>query len=137
MEEEPAFLDANVLLRHFLNDHPQHSPRATRMMARVARGEMQIHISEAVLAETVFVLERTHRQPKTLIRDVLVGLLNLPDVLLPGKRRLYRVLDIYVDRNIPYVDAHHIVTMEQLAVDRIITFDRHFDNVPGITRIEP
>ena len=106
-------------------------------MASIARGEMHVHISEAVLAETIFVLERTHRQPKALIRDALVGFLDLPGVLLPGKRRLYRVLDIYVDRNVPYVDAHHVVRMEQLAVDRLLSFDRHFDRIPGIVRIEP
>ena len=32
-------------------------------------------------------------------------------------------------------DAIHIAVMEQRAVDRILSFDRGFDGVPGVTRI--
>ena len=131
------FLDTNVLLRHFLQDHAEHSPRATAFLTRVERGEVRVHISDVVLFETVFILERQYRQPKPTVRDLVLGLIELPSVVLPAKHRWHRVVDRYVDANLPIADAYHTVLMEQLETDQIITFDRDFDRVPGIRRVEP
>jgi uncharacterized protein len=132
-----AFLDTNVILRHLLGDNEELSPRATAFIERVDRGEVRVYTSDAVISEVVFTLERSYRQPKPLIRQGLQKLLALPGLVLPGKQRIRRVLDLYVDLNLPYLDAHHVVLMEQLGLAEIVSFDHHFDRVPGIHRTEP
>ena len=132
-----AFLDTNVILRHLLGDNEELSPRATAFIERVDRGEVRVYTSDAVISEVVFTLERSYRQPKPLIRQGLQKLLALPGLVLPGKQRIRRVLDLYVDLNLPYLDAHHVVLMEQLGLTEIVSFDHHFDRVPGILRAEP
>lgn len=129
------FLDTNVLLRHLLQDHPEHSPKATAYLERVERGEVQARIADTVVFETVFVLERHYGQAKSRIRDVLLPLLELAGIALPGKRRLRKVFDLYVDLNLPFADAYHAVVMEHLRVTEIATFDAHFDRVPGVKRV--
>lgn len=132
-----AFLDTNVILRHLLGDHKEHSARATAFIERVERGEVRAYTSDAVVSEVVFTLERTYDQPKRLIRKGLQEFLSLPGIVLPGKQRIQRVLDLYVNRNLPYLDAHHVVLMEQLGLTEIISFDRHFGRILGIRRTEP
>jgi len=131
------FLDTNIILRHLLGDHPDHSPRATAYLRQVEEGKVRVHTSEMVIFEAVFTLERHYRQPRAKIREALLPLLDLPGIVLPGKRRFHKVFDLYVDLKLPFADAYHAVLMEHLKTDRIVTFDRDFDKVPGVTRLEP
>lgn len=131
------FLDTNVLLRHLLQDHPDHSPRATAYLARLERGELQARTSDVVVFEVVFTLQRRYGQPKASIRAMLLPLIELPGIVLPGKRRWRKVFDLYVDLNISFADAYHAVLMERLKLTEVVTFDREFDRVSGIRRKEP
>lgn len=87
--------------------------------------------------EVVFTLQRSYRQPKALIRDVVLPLVDLPGIVLPGKRRYHDVFDLYIDRNIAFADAYHTVLMRVLGLEEIVTIDRELDRVPGIERVEP
>jgi predicted nucleic acid-binding protein len=131
------FLDTNIVLRHLLQDHPDHSPRATAYFRRIALGELRVRTSEIVVFEVVFTLERTYKLPKIQIRDAVLSLLGLPGIVFPGKRRFRKVFEYYIDLNISFADAYHIVFMERLNLEEVITFDRGFDRVKTITRVEP
>ena len=131
------FLDANVLLRHLLQDHPQQSLKATAYLERIERGELEVRTTDVVIFETVFTLQRQYKHPKALIRDVLLPLLDLPGIVLPGKRHFDSVFDLYVNLNLSFADAYYAVLMERLHLTEIVTFDADFDWVPGITRVEP
>ena len=52
------FLDANIILRHLLQDLPDQSPRATAFIRRIEAGELTVRTTDTVIFEAVFVLER-------------------------------------------------------------------------------
>ena len=131
------FLDTNVLLRHLLQDHPQQSPRAMAYLARIEHGEIKVRTADTVVFETVFTLQRQYGVSKEDIRDNLLPLLELPGIVLPGKRRLRKVFDLYVDLNLPFADAYHVALMQRLGLRHIVSFDKEFSRVPGMTRVEP
>lgn len=131
-----TFLDTNVILRHLLQDDPEQSPKATAFLIRIERGELKVRASELVIFETVFTLQRRYQQPKARIREILLPLLLLPGILLPGKRGWMKVFNTYVDLNLSFADAYHVVLMEKLKLSEIATFDTDFDRVSGIKRVE-
>lgn len=131
------FLDTNVLLRHFLQDNADHSPRASAYLDRVERGLTEVETADTVVFETVFLLERRYRRSKEAIRADVLGLIEAPSVVLPGKTSLREVFDLYVNHNIPFADAYHIVHMRRRGLTEMLSFDRDYDRVPGVTRIEP
>jgi predicted nucleic acid-binding protein len=133
----PPFIDSNILLCHFHGDHPEHSPRATALLARIERGELEAQLSDMVIFETVFTLERSYKIPKAQIRDALLPLLALPGIVLPGKRRYIRIFEIYVDFNLPFGDAYIAADMERYGATEIYSFDKQFNRLPGIIRQEP
>jgi predicted nucleic acid-binding protein len=68
----------------------------------------------------------------------LLPLLELPGIILPGKQHYREVFDLYVDHpSISFADCYHAVLMKQLGLKEIVSFDRDFDRLPNITRIEP
>jgi len=106
-------------------------------MGPVELGEIEVHTSETVVVEVVFTLEWSYRQPKQAISDALLPLLEMRGINLPGKRRYRRAFALYVESNLPFADAYHSAVMESLGIDEVISFDKHFDRIPGIMRIEP
>jgi predicted nucleic acid-binding protein len=131
------FLDTNILLRHLLGDHADHSPRATAWLRNLETAVQTAHTADTVIFETVFTLERHYHRSKAEIRDALLPLIELPGLQLPGKRRWRTALALYVDLNLPLADAYHAVLMTHLNSTEIISFDHHFDKIPGIVRREP
>ncbi len=131
------FLDTNIILRHLLGDHQEQSPRATAFLRKVELGEVRVRTADTVVFEAVFTLQRSYGLPRVGIRDALLPLIELPGIVLPGKRRLRRAFDLYVELNLPFGDAYHAAMMESLNLSEMVTFDADFDRIPGITRKEP
>ena len=132
-----VFVDTNVFLRHLLQDHPDHSPRATAYLRRIESGSVRAYVSDTVVFEMVFTLERHYKVPRARIAGALLPLLEMPSILLKGKRRLRRVFQLYVTHRVSFADAWHAVLAERCAGSEIVSFDRGFDRIPGIHRAEP
>jgi predicted nucleic acid-binding protein len=132
-----VLLDTNVLLRHFLQDHEDHSPKATAFLSRVERGEVQAFLPDTVLFETVFNMQRRHGVTRAVIRESLSALVELPSLDVPARSLFPRALDLYVEANISFADAYHVALMERLGIGEVASFDRDFDRVAGIRRVEP
>lgn len=67
----------------------------------------------------------------------LLALLDLPGIAMPSKKRIRDAFALYIERNLPFADAYHIAVMHAEGLNEIVTFDREFDRIPGIERIEP
>jgi predicted nucleic acid-binding protein len=131
----PPFLDSNVLLLHLTQEDPELSARATAYLARIEQGEIEVMTSDIVIFETVFTLQRGFRLARAEIREMVVPIVDLPGIVLPGKRRLREAFDLYVEQSLPFADAYHVALMRGLGVTRIATFDRDFDRVADIERV--
>ena len=131
------FIDTNVFIRHLTQDHAEFSPMATAFFARIERGELKAQTAETAIFEAVFTLEKRYRAAKPVIREGLLSLVQLSGIQFPGKERLRRAFELYVDRSMSFGDASHVAVMEQYGITEIATFDKDFDRVPGITRVEP
>ena len=136
MSEEP-FLDTNILLRHLLGDEPTQSPRATAYVQAIEQGRRSAHISDIVVFEVVFTLERGYRRSKAEIQGAVLSLIELPGVLLPAKRKFRDVFRLYVEKNISFADAYHVVMMQKLGLTEIVSFDRDFNRIDPLRRVEP
>jgi predicted nucleic acid-binding protein len=138
MAADLPFVDTNIFVRHFRQDHPDHSPRATAFLQRIEAGEESARSADTVVFETVFTLERTYHQPRETIRDIFLPVLLLPSLVLPNKRRMRRAFDLYLAHPaLSFADCYHTALMEGLKLTRLVSFDRKFRQVPTIVRLEP
>lgn len=132
------FLDTNIFVRHLAADEPDHSPRASAYFARIQRGDVTVRTVNTVVFETVYVAERFYRLQRQHISDVLVPLIDLPGIVLPDKGEVLATFDLYVNYPaLSFADCYHVIVMKHLQLTEIVSFDRGFDRIPEITRIEP
>lgn len=136
MDDLP-FLDTNIVLRHLLGDHPDHSPRATAYLRRVERGEIRLRSADAVVFQPVFVLERSLRFPTTQVRTAVLSVFDLDGIELPNRDRIRRAMALYVDLNLPIADADHAALMADIGSSTVVSFDRDFDRIAWVQRVEP
>jgi predicted nucleic acid-binding protein len=133
-----ALLDTNVLLRHVLGDHREHSPRATAAIVAIERGERVVRLADTVVFETVFTLEKTYDVSRDAISDVLQPILALRGVVLPGKRLYPGVFELWTEEpGLSFADSYHLCLAKRLNIPAIMSFDRKLDRLPGVERIEP
>ena len=132
----PLSLDTNILLRHLRQDDPILSAKATAILERIERRELQARTSDIVVFETVFTLQRSYKQPRDQIADAVLPLIELPGIVLPGKRQYRKVFTLYRTSPLGFADCYHVVLMQQLGISEILSFDTDFDRVPSITRRE-
>lgn len=131
------FLDTNVFPRHLVQDHPDHSPRATLYFDRIERGGLRVETTATVVFETVFTLQSFYKHPRPMIRDNVLPLLRLPGIALPGKRRFRRAFALYTNTNLSFADCLHVATAEARKAPQFVSFDRGLDRIPGLNRVEP
>ena len=135
------FLDTNVILRYLTRDDEAKAAACYELFQRVQRGEERLHTCEAIITEVVYVLS-SPRAPYRLnqeeIRARLLPILTLRGLNLPQKRVFLKALDLYVSHSfLDFEDALAAAHMERQGVIEIFSYDRDFDRVPGLKRVEP
>ena len=135
------FLDTNVILRYLTRDDESKAEACYQLFQRVNRGEDELFTCEAIVTEVVYVLS-SRRAPYRLsheeIRARLVPILTLRGLRLPQKRVYINALDLYASRPfLDFEDALAVAHMEREGVKEIVSYDKDFDRVAGLKRIEP
>lgn len=132
-----CFLDTNILLRYLLRDNEQMAERAFNLLMRVERGEEKVITSSLVIFETIFTLQRFYKVPRQQIKEHILPIIALRGIHLPDKSVFYKALDLYVTKNISFADAYNAAYMMSEEVFNIYSWDKDFDKIDGITRLEP
>ena len=135
------FLDANVFLRYLTRDDEAKAEACYRLFQRASQGEEDLFTSEAIITEVVYVLS-SNRAPYRLshdeIRSRLAPLLTLRGLSIPHKGVYIRALDIYASlTSLDFEDALAVAHMERMGATEIVSYDKDFDLVAGLQRLEP
>lgn len=131
------FLDTNIFLRHFTQDHPIHSPKATALLRRVEEGREVVVTSALIIFEIVFTLERQYRVTKEDVAALVLPFIRLPNLRVEHKRLFVEVFRIHTIYPIGFADAYNCAYMQSVGAPEVYSFDEDFDKVPGIVRVEP
>jgi len=135
------FLDTNVIIRYLTRDDEAKAAACYRLFERVERGEEELFTSESIVCEVVYVLS-SQRAGYGLshedIRARLVPILTLRGLRLPQKRVYVRALDLYAwSPFLDFEDAVAVAHMEHEGMTEVVSYDRDFDRIANLTRVEP
>ena len=112
-----ALVDANIVLRYVLNDHPQLSQQAADILER-----QMVIVPMEVVCEVVFVLQKVYRVSRDEIRKKLCDLLDESLISVEKPDVLRQALLTYATSSLDMVDtlllAYAVVEQQQ-----VLTFD--------------
>lgn len=131
------FVDANVIIRFLTHDEPHQSPRCDALFERVSKERETVVVSEIVVADVVWTLYSYYKLSKEQIREYVSMLLLQPSVHLPDKVRILEALSLFANENIDFSDALMATHMKARGLEEVYSYDRDFDRIEGIERIEP
>lgn len=134
------FLDTNIFIRCLVPDDPVKSRACFSLLEAVKHRTETATTSETVIAEVAYVL-RSKRQydlepPEITAR--LRPIISLRGLVLQNKRTFLRAFDLWDEHpGLDFEDVLTIAHMERLRLTEIYSYDRDFDKIPGISRVDP
>jgi len=134
------FLDTNVLVRYLTQDDPAKTRTSAAVIRRLELGDEEMMTSEMIIGEVAYFLSARAHYGLTPaeIRDRVAPVIQSRGLRLEHKDVLLRALDLYALYPVlDFEDALSVAHMESAGVDEIVSYDRGFDRVEGIKRVEP
>jgi predicted nucleic acid-binding protein len=133
---EPLFIDANVPIHAAGTPHEYKVP-CLDLMDALAAGKLHGVTSVEVLIEVVQHYARRRRHDlASFVADRLV--LAVEHVIGVDLRDIQEMTELLLQSDqLPARDALHIAVMQRHGLTHIVTADRHFAAVPGITALDP
>lgn len=128
-----TFIDSNIPMYLVGSPHPHKADARRRLEELVSNGERLVTDAEAlqeILHRYVSITRRDAIQPAF---DALLGVV---DEVFPVDRAVVeRAREIVLGRaTLSARDAVHLAVMQTNGIKRILSFDRGFDDFPGVTR---
>ncbi len=127
-------IDSNVPMYLVGTDHP-HKVDAQRLLERCAVDRKRLVTDVEVLQEILHRYVAINR--REAVAPAIEALLAVVDEVLPVDLPIVlRARDIVLGRpRVSARDALHLAVMEHHHIETILTFDRGFDEQPGIRRL--
>jgi len=120
--KKTIFVDANIVIRFFLKDHPTLYPQAYSIFSKAESGLIDVYLDEVVAAEIVWSLTSFYKKRKEEVVDKLEKLLSQEWVINPRKKLLLKTLSIYKEKSLDYIDCWIFVINNYLETE-LETFD--------------
>ena len=134
-----AFVDTNVFVRFLTNDIPDRQARAATLFNRVRRGELQLTTPASTIAEVVYVLHspRLYNKSRNDIVNMLLPLIKLTGIKLHQRHVIIKALSLFESTKLSFGDAMIAASLVVKQGKVLYSFDKDFDVIPGIDRLEP
>ena len=135
------YLDTNIIIRYLTRDDETKAAACYQLFQRVSNGLEELATTVATIAEATYVLS-SQRGPYRLQPDEIAARLHpivaLRGLVMSDKRVCIRALDLYAQYPfLDFADALGVAQMEARGITEILSYDRDFDRLPEVARVEP
>jgi predicted nucleic-acid-binding protein len=131
------FIDTNIFIRFLTNDIPDKAAACEGIFREAAEKNESLFTTEMVIAEIIWVLESYYELPKKEVQEMVEKILITPFLLCPQKDLILNALTLYGDKNIDYIDAYNASVVREQGIKEVYSYDRHFDKIDWVKRLEP
>lgn len=129
----PKILDANTIVRYLTNDDSKKSKRVEKLLN--TSPDLSLRLLDMVCAEIVWVLTKFYKFNKKDVMEKMQIVIGM-SCILANKERLFLSLQASSKHNIDFIDAYIAIIAEENKED-VCSFDRDFDKIKSVKRLEP
>jgi predicted nucleic-acid-binding protein len=131
------FIDTNIFIRFLTNDIPEKADACEQLFREAVEKNENYFTTEMVIAEIIWVLESYYELPKKEVQEMVEKILITPFLFCPQKDQILNALTLYTDKNIDYIDAYNASVLKEQGINEVYSYDRHYDKIEWVNRIEP
>lgn len=117
-------LDTNVMVRYLVQDHPEQSARATRLIETKLSPDCPGFVSLVCLVEIVWVLERCYNQSKPQLLNVIEQMLEVKQLVIERPDRVVLARHRFSEGVSGFSDALIVTVAEEVGCEVTYSFDR-------------
>lgn len=138
MSEAPYFLDVNVPMYAVGKDHP-YKESCVWILTEITNGRLEAVIDAEIIQEVLYRYGAI--QQWQIGAQMAKNLLDLVPVVLPvmveEMKTAVSLFAQYAPQGVKARDLLHTAVMHNHQLTHIISTDKHFDQIDGITRLDP
>ncbi|MBA7469012.1 hypothetical protein ES703_92218 [subsurface metagenome] len=131
------FIDTNIFLRYFEREDESTYRKVERLFTEIVNGNIIGISTSLVIAEVIWVLKRFYNWDKEEICNNVELILKTPNIMFNQRSVIVKAINLYKDKNISFIDAYNYSYMKANGVTEIYSFDRDFDKLKDVKRLEP
>lgn len=128
-------LDTNVLVRFLVEDDTPQAERAKALLQRAVDSEDPCYVSDVVLCELVWVLERTYKLRRTEISQGLSRLVHARHLAFSSVESLSRALEAYKSARGGFSDYVIREHARANGCEAVATFEKGLLKEPGFVAV--
>lgn len=136
--ETPYFLDVNVPMYAAGKDHP-YKESCVWVLTEIANGRLDTVINAEIIQEILYRYGAI--QQWQIGAQMAQNLLDLVPIVLPvtenDMKTAVSLFAQYAPQGVKARDLLHTAVMHNHQLTHIISTDKHFDQIDGITRLDP
>ena len=130
------FIDANIFLEIIFADNKMKD--CEEFLHKVRNDKINIFTSDYILCTCLMPIEKKSHLPDNLRKFMLIlDNLNELEIMVPSPDAIYTAFEIMEKYKLDFDDALVVGTMKSLGIEKLVSFDKDFDKVKEIERVEP
>ncbi len=126
------FIDTNILLETYIRE----GMKALKCQ-KLLESDKKLSTSWLIIGEFEWVLRSVYELSRTQVIKLLTSVININGLEIPNKKVLLRALKFFKETNTDWTDCLNAAVMKLEKIKEIYSYDRDFDKIPGIKRLEP
>lgn len=133
------FIDSNIFIRYLTSDDPRASALAAAIIKRLSEGKEVAFTTDVHIHETAYVLasKSLYGLSHAVIAGAIQQILLIKNLKMTNKQTCLEALEIFaVYPQLDFADALAIASMRRRGMTEVYSFDRDFDRIQGVNRLE-
>ncbi len=125
-------LDTNVLARLLTRDDEAQAQKAKALLDKHADEDGALFVSDVVLAELVWTLERAYGLQRAEIGQAVRALADSATLRFESRNVLRQAQELFLKDKAGFADCLIVAKAQAAGCDSVVTFDRVIHSLPGV-----
>lgn len=130
-------LDTNIFLRLLLSDHSKQTPAIINFFEELVQKKRHGYVTVVTLLEIGWTLDSFYELSRDGVAQKLRLILNTPNLVVEDRVVVERMMQHFEQSNADLVDCYNGAFAEIKGSGDVLSYDRHFDKLTGVTRHTP
>lgn len=118
-----AFIDTSVILRLLVKDDDIKRKAVEKLLKDAKNKGITLYLLPVAVMETVFVLEKVYKIDRKKIKELLLAILNTPEIKIEMGDVFRKALEVYEGKNVKFADAVMGYWGLEKGLSTVYTFD--------------